>query len=314
MTQSINHTYHNLLSKIMREGFEYEDPNRKGVMRKQITHYTIEHDFEKQGYPIIGLKQSYPKAALNEMLAFMLGENHIKDLWNRGIKFWDKDGFNYFKKQFPDVADKYSKEKWEAIISVFARHGYGNLGKIYPYQIRNWNGNVDQLNKVLQRLKKEPMSTKNIVTMWNPSDEEEMALTPCHTRFSFVVEKLKNEYGLRIQWNQDSVDFFLGLPMNIMYYADACYVFAKYLNMRPLGIIGNLTNVHIYDNAYEASKSLLEKDPNSIPIPRMYFNYEDKVPENIDEYLKSIDYKKHFTLENYSHLGKYDVPMLPYNK
>ena len=314
----IDQQYQELLHKIYYKGFEYEDPNRKGVTRKQIPYYNFEHDFE-DGFPIIGLKQTYPKMAFNEMKAFMMGKTNLKDLEDLGVTFWRDDAYNHFLKYFNS---KKTKEEFLEMVSSGYYSGakdnpyyvFGDLGKIYPHQIRNWNGSIDQLNEVLERLKKEPNSTKNIVTMWNPSDLDDCALTPCHRDFEFIVENLKdNRKGLRVKFTMSSVDTFLGLPINVMYYSFVCYVFAHYLGMKPLGIIGNLSNVHLYDNSFSAVEKILE------------FNYHDLEPVkietdlpkewyNLDDYLRQLDYKQNIKINNYKHLGRFDVPMLAYNK
>ena len=351
----IDKVYQNLLHKIYHKGFEYEDPNRKGVMRKQIPYYNFEHDFE-EGFPIIGLKQTYPKMAFNEMKAFMMGKTNLKDLEDLGVTFWRDDAYNFFKRE----AVGYGVDMEAFLSGVNKGYQYdspsfewGDLGKIYSYQIRNWDkkgfsNGIDQLNQVLERLKKEPNSTKNIITMWNPSDLDDCALSPCHTRFSFIVENLNwkernkiyeeqgnwmmidgeniekayndwfdmvkvSKYGLRIQWNQDSVDSFLGLPINVMYYSFVCYVFAHYLGMKPLGIIGNLSNVHLYDNSFSVVEKILEFNSDNLePI-----TIETNLPKewkNLDDYLSQLNYKENIKINNYKHLGRFDVPMLAYNK
>ena len=314
----IDKVYQELLHKIYYKGFEYEDPNRKGVIRKQTPYYNFEHDFE-DGFPIIGLKQTYPKMAFNEMKAFMMGKTNLKDLEDLGVTFWRDDAYNHFLKYFNS---KKTKEEFLEMVSSGYYSGakdnpyyvFGDLGKIYPHQIRNWNGSIDQLNEVLERLKKEPNSTKNIVTMWNPSDLNDCALSPCHTRFSFIVENLKDgSKGLRVQWNQDSVDSFLGLPVNIMYYSFVCYIFAHYLGMKPLGIIGNLSNVHLYDNSFSAVEKTLEFNYHDLEPVKIETNFP-KEWGNLDDYLRQLDYKQNIKINNYKHLGRFDVPMLAYNK
>ena len=314
---SINKKYQELLHKIYYKGFEYSDPNRKGVIRKQISHYNFEHDFE-DGFPIIGLKQTYPKMAFNEMKAFMMGKTNLKDLEDLGVTFWRDDAYNYYKKNGGNLnfgyfidqvlgTDKYGKNFGQS-------KNIGSLGKIYSHQIRSWNGEIDQLNEVLEYLKKEPNSTKNIVTMWNPSDLNSCALSPCHTRFSFIIENLKgDEKGLRVQWNQDSVDTFLGLSVNIMYYSFVCYVFAHYLGMKPLGIIGNLSNVHLYDNSFSAVEEILKFNPDDLEPIKIETNFT-KEWFNLDDYLRQLDFAENIKIEDYKHLGRFDVKMLSYSK
>lgn len=340
----INKKYKDLISKIYNEGFGYEDPNRKGVIRKQIPHYRFEHKF-KDGFPLIGLKQTYPKMAFNEMRAFMMGKTNLKDLEDLGVTFWRKDAYNYYQKRF----GYRDYEDWFEMVNIFPGHSYGDLGKIYSHQIRNWNGSIDQLNNVLNRLKKNPHTTKNVVTMWNPSDMEDCALSPCHRSFEFIVETLyegerqdwfeknsnesdfkyfynnvketkKNEYfnklnvpkyKLTVQWEQSSVDSFLGLPMNILYYSDVCYTFAHYLNMVPDGIVGNLSNVHLYDNSFDAVEEMLNRDETTLTKVEIETNFP-KEWLDLDDYLRQLDFNSNIKLLNYNHLGRLDVEMLAY--
>lgn len=325
---NINKKYQELLSEVYYRGFEYEDPNRKGVIRKQIPYHTLEHKFS-DGFPIIGLKQTYPKMAFNEMKAFMSGMTNLKQLEDLGVTFWRKDAYNYYLKlcqqdnwiplEYGEWLEEVKREVNWGTSGVKQRNAGGDLGKIYSHQIRNWNGRIDQLNEVLERLKIEPNSTKNLISMWNPSDMDSCALSACHTRFSLIVENLNwrrydesPKYGLTIQWNQDSVDTFLGLPINIQYYSFVCYVFANYLGMKPLGILGNLTNCHLYDNSFEAVKELLTFNPDKLEPIEVEFN----LPESwtsLDDYLEQLDFNQ-VGVKNYYHLGKFNVEMLAYSK
>ena len=314
----INKVYQELLHKIYHKGFEYEDPNRKGVIRKQIPYYTFEHDFE-EGFPIIGLKQTYPKMAFNEMLAFMRGKTKLKDLEELGVTFWREDGYNFYLSNKHKTENPYEFESW--LEEALKENGCdndglitGDLGKIYSHQIRNWNIYIDQLNDVLERLKAKPNSTKNIITMWNPSDLKDCALSPCHTRFSFIVENLKDGgKGLRVQWNQDSVDTFLGLPVNIMYYSFVCYVFAHYLGMKSLGIIGNLANVHLYDNSFSAVRRVLDFNPDDLEPIKIETDFP-KQWSNLDDYLNQLDFAENIKIKGYKNLGRFNVDMLSYSK
>lgn len=313
----IDRVYQELLHKIYYKGFEYEDPNRKGVIRKQIPYYNFEHDFE-DGFPIIGLKQSYPNMAFNEMLAFMRGYTNLKQLEELSVTFWRQDAYNYYKKHGGNLGFEYFLDQVMGTDKYGKNFGQsknlGSLGKIYSHQIRNWNGSIDQLNEVLERLKIEPNSTKNLITMWNPSDLDSCALSPCHTRFSFIVENLKDgNRGLRVQWNQDSVDTFLGLPINIQYYSFVCYVFAHYLGMKPLGIIGNLSNVHLYDNSFSVVEKLLEFNSGDLEPIQIETKFT-KEWFNLDDYLRQLDFAENIKIKDYKHLGRFNIPMLSYSK
>jgi thymidylate synthase len=55
-------------------------------------------------------------------------------------------------------------------------------------------------------------------------------------------------------WNQRSVDTFLGLPFNIASYGLLLEIIAKEVNMIPDELIGNLGDVHLYNNHIEQAK------------------------------------------------------------
>lgn len=315
---NINVFYKTLLKKIYEEGFVYEDLNRKGVKRKQISFVHFEHNFE-DGFPLIGLKQCYPKMAFNEMKCFFNGYTNLKNLEENGVTFWRKDAFNYYKKLFPksditieEFLERTMSQKWDWDESM-AYYEYGDLGNIYSYQIRNFNNDVDQLSVILERLKKHPNATKNLITMWNPCDTNFCALSPCHTAFSFIVENLKDgTKGLRVHWSQGSVDTVLGLPSNILYYSFVCQVVAHYLNMKPLGIIGSLENVHLYDNSFDAVETLLERNVDTLQPVTIETNFPSR-EKSVDKFFEDLDYSQ-VHISNYKHLGRVDVEMLAYNK
>jgi thymidylate synthase len=140
----IDEKYQGLVRKVYHTGFEYEDPNRKGIIRKQIPYYTFEHSFA-DGFPIIGLKQSYPKMAFNEMKAFMMGKTNLKDLEELGVTFWRKDAYNYYIKKCKEHNDepwidfdtflKLIKDDSQKGHPYFLDYELGDLGKIYSHQI-----------------------------------------------------------------------------------------------------------------------------------------------------------------------------------
>src|SRR5690606_23752111 len=119
------------------------------------------------------------------------------------------------------------------------------------------------------------------------------------------------KHSLSIQWEQSSVDSFLGLPMNILYYSDVCYVFAHYLNMIPEGIIGNLSNIHLYDNSFSAVEEMLKRDETTLNKVEISANFP-KEWLDLDDYLRQLDFNSNIKLLNYNHLGRLDVEMLAY--
>ena len=69
----VDKNYHNLLEKILQEGYLYEDPNRKGVKRLEIPSYTFRHKF-KDGFPAITTKKLNYKSVVTELIWFLRGD------------------------------------------------------------------------------------------------------------------------------------------------------------------------------------------------------------------------------------------------
>ena len=114
----VDKNYHNLLEKILQEGYTYEDPNRKGVNRLEIPSYTFRHEF-KDGFPAISTKRIPFKAITAELIQFLSGSTDITKMRENGCIFWDKD------------------------IAPFDPHGKKCIGMNYPHQWRNFGGVPD---------------------------------------------------------------------------------------------------------------------------------------------------------------------------
>jgi thymidylate synthase len=76
----------------------------------------------------------------------------------------------------------------------YASHGVGS----------NANG-IDQLSNVVKTIRKNPNDRRMIVSAWNVSELNKMALEPCHLLYQFNVTDGK----LNLAWYQRSNDFFL---------------------------------------------------------------------------------------------------------
>lgn len=251
----IGKTYHNLLKTIINEGVKRPDPNRKDIYRIQIPDAKIRHDF-KNGFPAITTKKLYWKGVVGELLWFLRGNTNIKYLIDNNIHIWDKDAYNHYLKAY-DYCDLPKLTLDEFIIKVKEGKGttfsdysfYGELGRVYGAQWRNWNGpqkaleglrGVDQISNLIKGLKENPLGSQHIVTAWNPAELDDMALPPCHWSFEILVEPLSTKqrvnlttedqrltafitarelldntlnipkYQFTLKWHQRSVDSFLG--------------------------------------------------------------------------------------------------------
>jgi len=320
----------------------YEDTNRKGVYRREIPSFTLRHNLS-EGFPIISLKKSFFKGAVTELLFFLSGSTDIRDLWKRGVYFWDKDWarfHNYSKEWVIFLKNRYKKDTKEGDDRMY------DMGRIYPAQYRDFTG-VDQLTKVLKTLKENPMSTSMIVNAWNPAELDEMCLPPCHYGFQIVgrplslVERLHYsggkaplagssesldklgiiKYGFEIHWQQRSTDYFLGTPINVQYYALMAQLFEILTGHKALAVQGDLKNVHLYDNQFQQAQELRKRNAHKYENTKLstsdFLNrvkdesYFDKL--TFDEILNDIKVED-FTLEEYKSYPKLTAEMLSYDE
>src|SRR5690625_1101393 len=163
-----------------------------------------------------------------------------------------------------------------------------------------------QLNDLITTLRSNPMATKKTVTMWYPETHNDTTLSPCHWSFEALVNPSDGiGYELTIKFNMHSVDTFLGLPMNIMYYSFLCVWLSHTTGMTPKGIIADLTNVHLYDNAIEFAKDLVANPVwDKCELTKVTYNGSRNETYPIAD---------NFTIDNYNFKGEYmPVEMLTY--
>jgi thymidylate synthase len=176
---------------------------------------------------------------------------------------------------------------------------WGELGPIYGAQWRKWGGlqdltdddkpiYLDQIANLISELKTNPDSRRLLVSAWNVGELNQMVLPPCHYGFQVYTRELtpdervkyfeKNpeswpdneisnipKRAISLMWNQRSVDTFLGLPFNIASYALLLEIIAKAVNMIPDELIGNLGDVHLYNNHIEQAKEQITRTPYELP-------------------------------------------------
>jgi thymidylate synthase len=156
-------------------------------------------------------------------------------------------------------------------------------------QWRSWGApdgdTIDQIGRVVNAIRTDPMSRRHIVSAWNVADIPQMALPPCHAFFQFYVD----DDRLSLQLYQRSADLFLGVPFNIASYSLLLMMVAQATGYRPGEFVHTLGDAHIYANHMAQVHEQLGRDPK--PRPRMVLN-----PEVTDVFEFSYD---DFTLLDY---------------
>lgn len=212
------------------------------------------------GFPLLTTKKVHLKSIIHELLWFLKGDTNIRYLRENGVSIWD------------EWADP-----------------EGNLGPIYGAQWRSWKGADgvlhDQIAEVIDSIRNNPSSRRHIVSAWNVSEIDQMALPPCHVLFQFYVA----EGRLSCQLYQRSADLFLGVPFNIASYALLTLMIAQVCNLKPGDFVHTFGDLHLYINHLEQVKTQLAREPRT--LPRMKINPD----------IRSIDAFQYedFSLEGY---------------
>ena len=234
-------------------------PDRTGVGTYSVFGRQLRFNLE-DGFPMVTTKKIHLRSVVHELLWFLKGDTNIKYLNENKVKIWD------------EWADK-----------------DGELGPVYGKQWRRWEGKngvvVDQIDRLVQTLKKDPYSRRMIVVAYNPADIPDIAPPACHTFFQLYCSGDK----LSLQLYQRSADLMLGVPFNIASYSLLLMMIAQVTGLKAHEFIHTFGDVHIYSNHVEGANEQLLRTPKKLPT--MNIN-----PEIKDLFaFKSSDFK----LENY---------------
>lgn len=269
-------------------------PDRTGTGTRSVFGYQTRYDL-RDGFPLLTTKKMYLRPIAEELLWFIKGDTNIKYLVDRNVKIWNEWPYEAFKKS-EDFKGETLEEFVEKIKNddEFAKK-HGNLGPVYGAQWRNFNNDgTDQLVKLIDSLKNNPFSRRHIISAWNPSQVDEMALPPCHTLMQFYVSSDKKY--LSCQLYQRSADTFLGVPFNIASYALLTCMLAQVCGYEPKEFIHTIGDAHIYKDHFHVVKTQLEREP--LPLPKLVLNKDiDNLFDFKIEDIKLEGYQSHGKLK-----------------
>ena len=230
--------YLDLLRHVLERGAEKSD--RTGTGTRSVFGWQMRFDLAA-GFPLVTTKKLHLRSIVHELLWFLKGETNIAYLRDNKVSIWD---------EWAD-AD-------------------GELGPVYGKQWRRWatadGGEIDQIQWLVDEIKRNPDSRRLIVSAWNVGDLPRMALMPCHALFQFYVA----DGRLSCQLYQRSGDVFLGVPFNIASYALLTHMVAQVTGLAPGEFIHTLGDAHLYDNHREQAREQLARTPR--PLPRLQLN------------------------------------------
>ena len=267
--------YLDLLQDILDNG-EIKD-DRTGVGTYSVFGRHLRFDL-RRGFPAVTTKKLAWKACVGELLWFIEGSSSDRRLAE--ITHGSAEGKVTIWTPNAEASYWKHKAKFE-----------GDLGRVYGVQWRHWNKyrtekdmgqahkggtrlavdkiEIDQLANLIKGLTEDPNGRRHILSAWNVSELDEMALPPCHVMSQFYVNKNKE---LSCHMYQRSVDVFLGLPFNIASYALFTHLLAHHCNLKVGELVISTGDTHIYKSHIEQVKEQLTRKP--YPLPTLMLNAE----------------------------------------
>lgn len=252
--------YLEILKDILANGTVKGD--RTGTGTTSVFGRQIRHDLST-GFPLLTTKKLHFKSIANELIWFLSGDTNIEWLKSHGVSIWNE----------------WATED-------------GDLGPVYGKQWTAWptkdGGSINQIDYVIETLKKNPNSRRILFHGWNVEylpDESispqenakqgKMALPPCHLLYQFYVADNRLSAQLYIR----SSDSFLGLPYNTASLALLTHMIAQQCDLIPHEIIISIGDLHAYSNHKTQIENQLSRQPR--PLPQLKIN---RKPDSIYDY------------------------------
>lgn len=213
--------YLDLVRKVLDEGIR--KPSRTGI--DTISYFSAHYQVDlAEGFPLLTTKKMHWPSLLRELLWYLSGENHIRNL-REYTKIWDawadEDGnldtaYGHYWRKFPS-ATKDKNGEW---------------------QVRE----VDQIRYVIDTLKRDPASRRLVVTAWEPGNATTSKLPPCHYTYAFHASGNR----LNCHLTQRSGDIALGIPFNMAAYAALTQIIAQEVGLEVGRFAHTIVDAHIY--------------------------------------------------------------------
>ena len=225
--------YLDLMDRVLLSGAETVD--RTGTGTLSVFGHQMRFDLA-QGFPLLTTKKLHLRSIVIELLWFLRGDTNVRWLKDRNVSIWN------------EWADD-----------------EGDLGPVYGKQWRDWQTadgcHIDQIAELIDQIRTNPSSRRQIVTAWNPGDLHAMALAPCHCLFQTHVANGR----LSLQLYQRSADIFLGVPFNIASYALLTHMLAQQCDLLPGEFIWTGGDCHLYRNHLDQARLQLTRNPTALP-------------------------------------------------
>ncbi|MBU0668440.1 thymidylate synthase [Patescibacteria group bacterium] len=260
--------YLSLVREILETGTQKSDRTGTGT----LSTFGLQRRYDlREGFPLLTTKKVFFRGILHELLWFLKGDTNIKYLVDRNVHIWDEWPYETYK-----ASGEFGGESLNEFIEKIKESDdfaakWGDLGPVYGKQWVRWRGyngeEINQIQNVLDQIKRDPDSRRHIVSGWNVAEIQELihakrsAPPLCHTMFQFYV----SEGMIDMQLYQRSADVGLGVPFNIASYSALLMMVAQECGLIPRYFVHTLGDGHIYLNHVDKLKEQLMREPRALP-------------------------------------------------
>lgn len=247
---------------------------------KSVFGASLECDLA-DGFPLLTTKKMFWKGIVEELAWFLRASTNVEELRSKKVHIWDGN----------------------------SEHTGYDAGPVYGFQWRHFGAEytnchadytgqgLDQVGTVLTLLKCSPSSRRMVICGWNPAQQGQMCLPPCHVLYQFYVEE---DGRLSVQMYQRSSDIFLGLPFNIASTALLLSLMAHQVERIPGRVLLQIGDAHIYEEHYDVCREQLCREPRALPTIQI-----DRPRDDLLWEVKKEDIK----LRGYESAGRLSAPM-----
>lgn len=297
----LDHDYQALLNDILIYG--HIKKTRNGHTRS-VFGRTIRHNMA-DGFPLLTTKKLHFRGIVAELLWFLRGSTDIRELWKDKCHIWDGDWYKRYSSScsspysLAEMKALCGDTQFDSSIWDLGPIYGAQWRRWGAHEDDYGNGHytqIDQIQELINELFKNPDSRRLLVNAWNVGQLSQMTLPPCHYGFQLYTRELsleeRREYfvehilgqsfireegdsvldkyntpkrAISLIWNQRSCDTALGIPYNLASYGLLLEIFGKITNMVPEELIGNLGDVHIYENQIQGVQEQLTRTPFELP-------------------------------------------------
>lgn len=195
---------------------------RTGIKTRSLPGITFQTDISEEGFPLLSLRK-LPFSFISEMM-WMLSGSSTNEWLTQHTKIWDS----------------------------FIEEG-GVITSAYGFRWRH-HFDVDQLEVVIDKLKKDNSSRHGVIMMWSPKEDLliKQKNVPCPYTFTLNIIGKKLHLHLVIRSN----DMVLGFPTDVAGFALLQFILAQELEVRVGTLTVSISNAHIYENQMKVIRNM----------------------------------------------------------